>query len=305
MDNEKFLVECGLYDKAEIGYDDFEDLIELLSGMQKIDLFCGKCKEKRIFSAKRNKIKVPKKDAPIRNIFSDYGNSEDDKQIHRAIMEQESQKELERFEQFLRENAVCILDYECCKDSNHYLKYILFIEDHTIQKIGQYPSYADIDIPQANVYRKELGNKYYGELKKAIGLYSCNVGIGSFVYLRRILEKLIMDAFEDAKRDGKISQEMFDYRIEGEKKYQRKVEEKIKLLSDYLPNILTENKGIYGVVSKGIHELEEDECKRYFPVVEQIIKMCLDDVIESKRRKQQTEELKKQLLKISKEIKEK
>lgn len=51
MENEKFLVEYGLYDKLKIEYEDFEDLVLLLSGRQKIDIYCGDCNEKRIFSA--------------------------------------------------------------------------------------------------------------------------------------------------------------------------------------------------------------------------------------------------------------
>lgn len=57
----KFLVELGLYDKVKIGYEDYLDLINLLSGKEKIDLFCSKCREKRTFIAKSNKVKVSKK----------------------------------------------------------------------------------------------------------------------------------------------------------------------------------------------------------------------------------------------------
>ena len=61
MDNEKFLVESGLYDSIKISYEDYTDLISLLSGKEKIDLFCSECKEKRTFIAKSNKVKVSKK----------------------------------------------------------------------------------------------------------------------------------------------------------------------------------------------------------------------------------------------------
>ena len=49
MECEKFLVEYGLYDKQKNGYEDFNDLINLLSGKVKIDVYCNKCKTKRIF----------------------------------------------------------------------------------------------------------------------------------------------------------------------------------------------------------------------------------------------------------------
>ena len=70
MECEKFLVEYGLYDKQKIEYEDFTDLINLLSGKVKIDVYCSKCKEKRIFSAVTNKIKLPQENKLVRmNVF--------------------------------------------------------------------------------------------------------------------------------------------------------------------------------------------------------------------------------------------
>ena len=302
MENEKFLVESGLYDKVEIRYEDYSDLKNLLSGKEKIDLFCSKCKEKRTFTAKSNKIKLSKKYEPItENIFDTYGEeSKDDKDIYSSLMAQEAREKQQEFECFLAENKFTVLHYACSRDESHQLIFILFIDGFTIQKIGQYPSYADIDIPQANIYRKELGEKYYNELKRAIGLYSCNVGIGSYVHLRRIVEKLILDALKEAINEGTVTQEQFEL---DENKHQRRVEDKIKLLSNYLPKPLVDNKTVYGIISKGIHELEEDECLKYFPVVEQLITMCLDESIAKKQRKKDEIELKKKLSAINTEIK--
>lgn len=302
MENEKFLVESGLYDKVKVGYEDYSDLINLLSGKVRIDLFCSKCMEKRTFLAKSNKIKIAKKYEPITvNIFDAYSEgSEDDENIHNSIMAQEAREKQQEFERFLIDNKLIVLHYVCSRNESHQLTFILFIDGFTIQKIGQYPSYADIDIPQADAYRKELGKQYYNELKRAIGLYSCNVGIGSYVYLRRIIEKLILDALEEAIKEGKITKEGFEI---DENKHQRRVEEKINLLSEYLPKPLADNKVVYGIISKGIHELEEDECIKYFPAIEQLIKMSLDESIAKKKKKEDEKELKKKLSAITTEIK--
>lgn len=302
MNNEKFLVELGLYDKVKICYEDYHDLINLLSGKEKIDFFCSKCREKRIFIAKSNKVKVSKKYEPITvNIFETYGDkSKEDEEIYNSIKVQEEREKRQQFERFLKDNEFTVLHYACSRDDSHQLTFVLFIDKFTIQKIGQYPSYADIDIPQADIYRKELGRKYYNELKRAIGLYSCNVGIGSYVYLRRIIEKLILDALQEAVKEGVVTREEFEI---DENKHQRRVEDKIKLLSEYLPKPLVENKAVYGVISKGIHELDEDECIKYFPVIEQLIKICLDESIAKKRKKSDEEELKKKLVAITTEIK--
>ncbi len=54
---------------------------------------------------------------------------------------------------------------------------------------------------------------------------------------------------------------------------------KINLAKDKLPNFLVENKKIYSVLSKGIHELDENECKEYFPILRSGIEIILDEVI--------------------------
>ena len=79
--------------------------------------------------------------------------------------------------------------------------------------------------------------------------------------------------------------------------------EKIKMLEGYLPDILVKNATIYGILSKGIHELSEEECREYFPVV----KGCIYQILgmwESERRKKADEDaLSKALSSISSSIK--
>ena len=43
------------------------------------------------------------------------------------------------------------------------------------------------------------------------------------------------------------------------------------------PDVLKDNKPLYGVLSKGIHELSEEECLKYFSVVREIIELILDE----------------------------
>lgn len=179
MNNEKFLVQAGLYDKVKITSDDFGDLINLLSGKQKIDLYCSKCKEKRTFCAKSKTVKMQKKETALRvNVFDTFGDKAEKDAFEKSLKAQQERELLEKYNQFLVDNAFTVLEYTCSREESHHLTFVLLIEGDTIQKIGQYPSYADIDLPQADIYRKELGRNYYNELKRAIGLYSCNVGIG-------------------------------------------------------------------------------------------------------------------------------
>ena len=126
------------------------------------------------------------------------------------------------------------------------------------------------------------------------------MGIGSYVYLRRIIEKLILDALQEAIKEGAVTQKEFEI---DENNHQRRIEDKIKLLSNYLPKPLVDNKNVYGIISKGIHELDEDECLKYFPIIEQLIKMSLAESIAKKKKKADEEELKKKIASITTEIK--
>ena len=79
--------------------------------------------------------------------------------------------------------------------------------------------------------------------------------------------------------------------------------ERVKMLDGYLPEVLINNTTIYGILSKGIHELSEEECRKYFPVVKECIYQILG-MWESERRKQADEDaLSKALSSISSSIK--
>ena len=57
----------------------------------------------------------------------------------------------------------------------------------------------------------------------------------------------------------------------------------------YVSEMLIQNTTIYGILSKGIHELSEEECRKYFPVVKECIYQILG-MWESERRKQADED---------------
>lgn len=184
------------------------------------------------------------------------------------------------------------LEYICSMDEKHHLDYIVLTTNNSMMKIGQYPSIADMTFPELDVYKHVISKEDRKELGTAIGLFANGVGAGSYVYLRRILERLVYKAKEAAA--DVIDNEMFE---------QARVAEKIKMLEGYLPDILVKNTTIYGILSKGIHELSEEECRKYFPVVKECIYQILG-MWESERRKQADEDaLSKALSSISSSIK--
>jgi len=193
----------------------------------------------------------------------------------------------------VREVGVKTLDFIC---QRYYNKITIAVfhnpQKSVIVKVGQYPSVADIHIGQVKQYDKVLEKPILKEFTKAIGLAANGVGIGSFVYLRRIFENLIYEVLEEAK--DVIDIEVF--------KVQR-MDEKIDTLKNYLPPFIVENKQIYGILSKGIHELEEEECLAYFDCMRQSIELILDERLVQLEKKKKEAEVKKALSSIAGKIK--
>lgn len=167
-------------------------------------------------------------------------------------------------------------------------------KDSILIKVGQYPSVADIHIGQVKQYDKVLDKSILREFTKAIGLAANGVGIGSFVYLRRIFENLIFDAFNEAKNDNAVDEGLFN---------SLRMDEKIKSLKGYLPSFIVENNSIYGILSKGIHELTEEDCLAYFDCMRQSIELILDERLEQLEKKKKIDEVKKTLNNITSQIK--
>lgn len=186
--------------------------------------------------------------------------------------------------------------YVKCKRYNDIFTFSIFynVEEKYLIKIGQYPSIADFHIYEIKQYDKLLSNDVLKEFTKAIGLAANGVGIGSLVYLRRIFENLILESFKEAKQEGKVEEETFG---------RLRMDEKIGLLKDYLPPFLVEYRFIYSILSKGIHELDEDTCLEYFKTIKNGIEIILDQKLEKKKQKEKEEEAKKKIQQLRKEIK--
>lgn len=178
--------------------------------------------------------------------------------------------------------------FYCARNKKHHLTFVLYLskKESTIQKIGQNPSVADLNMHDVKKYASVLSKEYFNELKKAIGLAAHGIGVGSFVYLRRIFENLIEEAKLEAAKDDSFDEQAFKT---------ARMNEKIKLLSGHLPSFLVENHQLYAILSKGVHELSEQECLDAFPAVKVGIELILDEHIVEKQRKAKIEASKKAL----------
>jgi hypothetical protein len=187
--------------------------------------------------------------------------------------------ELESQLTFMRQNRYSAVIALCSRNPAHSMEFFFVLVDTKIIKIGQYPSIADISTAEIKKYHTMLGNEKYRELNRAVGLYSHGIGIGSFVYLRRIFEGLIEEAHIKAKITDGGDDDAY---------YRSRMAEKISRLESYLPTFLVDNKGIYSILSKGIHELSEQECLEMFPVLKLSIELILDEKLLQKERESKT-----------------
>ncbi len=202
---------------------------------------------------------------------------------------------LEYNDNFLEQGGFTNLEITCKRSDLNFQYYILWDpKGNTLTKVGQYPSVADFHISEIKQYSKLLPKEKLKEFTRAIGLAANGVGIGSFVYLRRIFEHLIQEAFEKAKSDSAI--------VEGDFQKAR-MDEKIDLLSTYLPTFLVENKLMYSILSLGVHELDESTCLAHFDTLRVGIEIILDEKLDEYKKIKKIEDARKKLTELKSQIK--
>lgn len=170
-------------------------------------------------------------------------------------------------------------------DYYHWAHHTLYLK-----KVGQSPSLADMQFFDLRKYQKILKDSYK-ELTRAIGLFSAGVGIGSFVYLRRILERLCEGSHQQCVKlpnwdEEKYKSSHFNERVEFLEQYG------VQLLPSELAPVKSK---LYSVMSKGIHEYSEKECLELFPCVQMAIELILDKRLEEIDRAAKIKEMVKQI----------
>lgn len=179
-------------------------------------------------------------------------------------------------------NGVINITANCTRDGDTFLsnkcegrlEFCFYRNGNRLIKIGQYPSKATLDFNSLDpVFSKELDSSLREELGSAIGLRAHGVGVGSFVYLRRIFENLVGEAYQIAKKEKEWDEDQYKNSA---------MPARIKLLSHQLPNRLVKTSQLYGILSKGIHELTEDDCLSHFDLILEAIKMILKERHEEK-----------------------
>ncbi len=264
-----FLENAGLYVEVEFSPSDFDDMIFYFSQQlyeRPIKCYCRDCDESLIFYSETVEAcdTVRTKMIPTGAIVSmGAGRSADEATAN------------------MLKRRYC-LQFRCSQDKSHKLLFDILVLDGKIVKIGQYPSYADISAGEIKKYKPLLKGQLFFDFRRAIGLYANGIGIGSYVYLRRILENLVLSKYTQHKNDISATEEEFGL---------HHFDEKIKDLEGFLPNSLVQRRSLYGIISMGIHELDEEKCREMFPIIRTGIELILDEELASREREMKEKEV--------------
>ncbi len=80
------------------------------------------------------------------------------------------------------------------------------------------------------------------------------------------------------------------------------MDDKIQMLAGHLPPFLVEHRRLYGILSKGVHALGEDECLEAFPAVRAAIEMMLDEKVNAKKVEDRKEAAKKSIAALEQKL---
>ena len=194
------------------------------------------------------------------------------------------------------DHNIRVMSFRCGRTSS-ILTLVLYCneDEQCIMKIGTYPSLRDFHKDDIKKFDKVLSEKQKMELITAIMISSNGVGIGSYVYLRRIFEGIVFEEAERAINDNSVNREEFE---------NMRMDEKIVAIKDYLPAFLYDHhKELYGILSLGVHQLAEEDCLHFYPVLYDCIILILDDRLAQKEKDMMTRKASSSLSKIAAAIK--
>lgn len=169
--------------------------------------------------------------------------------------------------------------YGCTRNSRHQAIFHLKLDRSFVTKVGQYPSLADLSTRDIRKYAA-VAKQQVRELSKAVGLFSHGVGVGSFVYLRRIFEQLVEQARAEAAKSSDWDNGTFE---------RARMGEKITMLKSQLPPFMVDHAGIYSIMSIGVHTLSDEECMTAFPIIRTSVELMLDQKLAEHERKKKIE----------------
>lgn len=264
---EHVIFESALYSKWKnvLHDEDGDELHKTLQQMvaeydERAELYCIHCKAKRIFAADKAVYDVNSVINPLSN----------------------SPK--------ITNKSALYKTFRCSGSDEHVRIYGFIPDGEMLVKISEYPSKYDSVQGDFNKYEKILSDEKVKELAKAAQLESFGYALAAFLYYRRIYEYIVFTSFKNATIENKITNDEFKL---------KRMDEKIEYLKGYLPDYFKENAQLYSILSKGIHELEEKECREYLPIARAVLYYSLDEALDNRNKRIRKDELSKQVKEIT------
>ncbi len=179
--------------------------------------------------------------------------------------------------------------FRCTMNRYHYqtmsLLYTFNENVLTIRKIGQKPINIDLKETHSNEYKRILDNyDSFDDYRHYEQSASRNLLAGACTYLRRVLEKMILIKLSNS---GKSKEEI------GKLKH---IEDKIEAVKDQfdddVKDILTQS---YGLLSQGIHELNNEEIADFYRSMLEVINIQLESEKEKMLRDERRKKLRSEI----------
>lgn len=258
-DIKKWLITAGLYQRLRIARNELDPLAKQYQVSWKLDCYCPACKETSTFTAQ---------------ISSRY------KPVPTSLNSQSAGTPIwEQAQDYLR-NSSGNLTLRCARDWNHTLDFWLRVvpdgDGLVMQKAGQFPSQHDLAGGDLSRYQELMDETDIREMQCASICHGVGYHIAAFTYLRRVFERRLDAAHAIAAKDSGWDEE----------KYRKEyfMDRRIELLKARLPEFLVKNQSLYGILSRGIHELDEATCADGYEACRLGVQMILEQELESRRK---------------------
>ena len=287
--SQEYYTTFPLYQGIRLSEENASAIQKLLNSRASVDTFCPDCNEKSTFQFKQHICKPALTLQTGERAFA-----------HNAIT---SSPFAPTPSLAIKIQGLWVSELACSRETENALTFRYTPETHTffvftlvsdtsLMKIGQYPSIRDMEDPSYKRFRKVIGADDVKEIGTALGLYAHGVGVGSYVYLRRVYERLVLSlGAELAKEEGWENKAQ-------QKFYSMRMDEKIERVLTKLPDDVEHYKPLYAFLSKGVHELSDKECLAYFEPVKDFLFMILDDLEAAKAKQESRRKITASLNKI-------
>lgn len=165
----------------------------------------------------------------------------------------------------------------------------------TITKVGQTPSLRDFQLGELKEIEDAMTMSQRREFVQAISTGAHGFSVAACVYYRRVFEQLLNEARDEYGLANNITDlNEFDNRY---------TDEKIRILADHLPPFLVEHPQLYGILSKGVHQLTEEECASELPTLRLAIEVILKEKAAATKAKKLRAEASKLLAQVGDRLK--